>query len=126
MITDEHRAGHAVRVRAPKLVEAVVAEQYRRRPDLLARYGEAGRAFCARDVGYHLRFLAASVETANAGRFVHYVRWARRVLVAHGVPPADLLMTLDAMRRAAGELLPAPAAQAACRHIDAAVAAFPA
>lgn len=126
MITDEERSGHALRVKGPKVIEAVVAEQYRRMPHLEERYGARGRAFCERDVGYHVRFLAASVELGQPERFVEYVAWARAVLRAHEIPAADFLVTLEALRDAVGAVLPEPAAHAARRHIDAALVAWPA
>jgi hypothetical protein len=123
MITEEHRAGHALRVTAPKLVEDIVAEQYRLQPDLSERYGAAGRRYCVRDVGYHLQFLATSVELGDPRRFVDYVAWSRGVLAAHGVPASDLLVTLRAMRLVLASRLPPAAAEHACRHVDVALAA---
>ena len=124
MITDDQRAGHALRVAEPKLAEAAVAEQYRVQPDLTARYGPAGRRYCVRDVGYHVQSLAASVELGNPERFVNYVRWARGVMAAHGIPAGDFLVSLQAMRTIVSALLPPGPADAACRHIDAAVAGW--
>jgi hypothetical protein len=123
MITAEQRAGHALRVKVAKLAEATVAELYRVRPDLPARYGPDGRRHCVRDVGHHVVALAASVELADPRRFARYVGWARSVMAAHGVPPADLFASLRALRRAAEGLLPPPAADLACRHLDAGTAA---
>ena len=45
--TDDRRAGHVVRIKAPKLAEAAVAEQYRRQADLTKRYGPKGRGFAS-------------------------------------------------------------------------------
>jgi hypothetical protein len=86
LMNDERRAGHAVRVRGPKLAEAVVAEQYRLQPDLAERYGPDGRRCCVRDVGYHVEFLATSVELGDPGRFVGYVRWARGIMAKAAAP----------------------------------------
>ena len=125
MIAHEQRAGHAVRVKAAALAEAAVAEQYRLQPDLPGRYGPEGRRYCLRDVGHHVQFLAASVERGDPRYFVRYVAWARGVMAAHNIPPADFLVSLRTLRQAAADLLPAGAADAACRHIDAALAAWP-
>jgi hypothetical protein len=123
-MSDERRAGHAVRVRGPKLAEAVVAEQYRLQPDLAGRYGPEGRRCCVRDVGHHVEFLATSVELGDPTRFAGYVRWARGVMAAHGVPAGDFLVSLRALRTVVVELLPSDAAQLAARHLDAALAAW--
>ena len=122
MITEHERAGHALRARRPKLAEAVVAEQYRRQPDLIARYGADGdhvRRVCVRDVGYHIDALAASVDLGDPARFAAYVAWARDTMAAHGVPPSDLVTSLEVLRDVAAAHLPPAAAEAACRHIDA-------
>ena len=126
MITADHRAGHALRVKAPGLVEEIVAEHYRLRPELSERYGPEGRRFCLRDVGHHIQFLAAAVELGEAARFVAYVTWVERLLAAHGVPPSDLSMTLRIMRDVIAARLTPGAAEAACAHMDAALATFPA
>ena len=123
MITAEQRAGHALRVKVAKLSEAAVAELYRARPDLPARYGPDGRGHCVQDVRYHVAALAASVELADPRRFARYVVWARGVMDAHGIPPADLLASLQALGRAAEGLLPPGAADLTCRHLDAGAAA---
>jgi hypothetical protein len=124
LMSDDQRAGHAVRVRGPKLAEAVVAEQYRLQPDLAERYGPNGRRCCVRDVGHHVEFLAASIELADPERFVSYVRWARGVMAAHGVPAGDFLVSLRALRSVVVELLPPGPAEIAGRHVDAALRAW--
>ena len=120
------QAAHALRTRAPALAEATVAEQYRLQPDLTARYGPDGRRHCVRDVEHHVQFLAASVEWGGASpSFVRYVRWAHGVLAARGIAASDFLMTLRAMRQALPGVVPPAAADAACRHVEAAIAQFP-
>ena len=124
LMTDERRAGHVVRVKAPKLAEAAVAEQYRRQPDLAERYGPRGRGYCVRDVAFHVQFLASSIELNDPARFVSYTRWARDVMSAHGIPAADFRVGLQSLREVAAALLPTAPAEAAVRHVDAALAAW--
>src|SRR3954464_3324859 len=121
LLDARRRAGHALRVMGPKLAEAAVAEQYRLQPD---RYGPDGRRYCVRDVGHHVEALAASVESGDPGRFAEYARWARGVLAAHGIPAGDFLVSLRALRTAVCEHLPAGQAEAACAHVDAALAGW--
>ena len=125
MITASERAGHAIRVKSAKLVEAIVAEQYRMQPDLADRYGDRGRWYCTRDVGYHVDALAASVEVGASTGFVEYVRWTMGVLAAYGIPESDMIVTLQAMRSAVLEIVAPPVAETACRHLDAALAQYP-
>lgn len=101
-LTPLERAGHAIQVRAPALAQAAVAALYRLRPDLERRYGEAGRRHCAKDVGHHLRFLAAAVELDDPRVFADYAAWAVRVMVTHGVAAEDAVasLRLPAGRRA--------------------------
>jgi hypothetical protein len=125
VMTDAQRVGHALRVKAPALAEAVVDEQYRMQPDLTSRYGPDGRRHCVRDVAHHLTFLAASVEWDDPRRFADYVAWARGVMAAHGVPPADFLATLQAARRVLPALLPrVEATGLVTRHLDAGLGVF--
>src|SRR5947209_6831306 len=98
LISDQTRAGHVVRVKALKLAETAVAELYARQPELGARYGPNGRRYCVRDVQFHLDFLAASMELADAARFVRYVRWARGVMAAYRIAATDFLLTLVVLR----------------------------
>jgi hypothetical protein len=119
--TDDQRAGHVVRIKAPKLAEAAVAEQYRRQADLTERYGPRGRVFCVRDLCFHVQFLAASIELSDPARFARYVRWARDLMAAHGIPAEDFLVSLQALRSAVALLLPPGAAEIAGRHVDGAL-----
>jgi hypothetical protein len=124
LMSDDRRAGHAVRVRGPKLAEAVVEEQYRLQPDLAERYGPDGRRCCVQDVGHHVEFLATSIELGDLARFVNYVRWARGVMAAHGIPARDFLVSLRALRSVVVALLPGSAGEIAGRHVDAALEAW--
>lgn len=124
LMTDDRRAGHVVRIKAPKLAEAAVAEQYRRQPELAERYGPRGRPYCVRDVRFHVEFLAASIELGDPARFARYVRWARDVMTAHGIPAGDFLPSLQGLRRALVTLLTAGPAEIATRHVDAALDAW--
>lgn len=122
--TQREHAGHDVRVRQAKLAEATVADQYRRQPDLVQRYGPDGRRLCVRDVAHHVQALASSIELGEPERFVDYVIWARGVMAAHKVEPADFLESLRSMQAVAGDVLTPGAAALAVAHIDAAMAAW--
>ena len=83
--------------RAP-LAEAVTARQYEAQPELLAKYGAAGRAKCLQDAGYHLSYLADSVAAESPSLFYDYVGWAKVMLGARGIPAGDLSRNLSIMR----------------------------
>ena len=120
-ITTAQREGHAIRVRLRNLAEAVVDEQYRRRPDLEARYGPGGQAKCVQDTEHTLRFLAASVEVGQTKVFADYFQWAVRVMAAHRVAPEDAVENLRLVAAVLRDLLPPEVAAAAQAHVDAAL-----
>jgi methanogenic corrinoid protein MtbC1 len=80
------------------LAEAITARQYELQPELIARYGEAGRARCLQDASYHLSYLSESVAATAPTLFADYVAWAQVMLETRGVPAADLARNLEVMR----------------------------
>ena len=123
MIAPHERAEHALRVKAAKLAEAAVSEQYRLRPDLHERYGPAGQRYCVRDVARHVLTLAASVGFGDPARFARYAEWAGPVLAAYGIPESDLAGSLRALRWAVGVHLAPDVAAQVYPHLDAGLAA---
>ena len=120
-ITRHQRAGHLIRIRTTALAEAVVGEQYRRQPELEARYGPAGRANCVQDTKYHLRFLAGSVEWGQPRVFADYFEWAVRVMKAHRVAVEDTAENLRLIGPVLAQHLPPDVAALAYEHLDAAL-----
>jgi len=98
-------ARHLTAERAP-LAEAITARQYEAQPELLARYGEAGRAKCLQDAAYHLSYLADSVAAESPSLFSDYVGWAKVMLGARGIPAGDLSRNLSVMREVVGRSCP--------------------
>ena len=96
-VSASEQAGHTLRVKAPRIAAAAVESLYRLRPDLEARYGEAGRRHCVKDLGHHLRFLAAAVELEDGNVFSDYAAWAAGVMVAHNVAPEDTVASFRAL-----------------------------
>jgi methanogenic corrinoid protein MtbC1 len=88
------------------LAEAITARHYEAQPELLAKYGEAGRAKCLQDAGYHLSYLADSVAAASPSLFSDYVGWAKVMLGARGIPAGDLSRNLSVMREVVGRSCP--------------------
>jgi hypothetical protein len=126
-ITPARRAAHVLFVKAPALAAAAVEQLYREQPDLHARHGPAGKAHCAKDVAYHVRFLSAAVEMNDPKVFTDYVAWAVGVLASRGIPPADAAASLRALRDVAGGAADEPHASfvrgtitAALQHADSA------
>jgi hypothetical protein len=120
-ITTNERHGHALRVKIPKLAETVVDEQYRRRPELEARYGPGGRAHCVKDTVHNLRFLAESVAFGQPRIFCDYVEWALRVMTHHGVAAEDVAENLRLLAETLGRHVPDDVAGVAREHVEAAL-----
>lgn len=89
-----------LRERSTAITDAVIANDYHRRPELLARYGESGRLLYKRDNDYHLSFLVEAMANEDPGLFVDYVVWARSMLITHGVLLEDLVNNLNRLKEA--------------------------
>ena len=107
-------------MKAPTLAEAAAGALYRLRPELEMRYGEGGRRHCQKDLGHHLRFLAAAVEMDDAKMFADYAAWAAGVMVAHGVDVEDTLASFRALEGVAAAV-PPEAAEAVRTILNAAL-----
>jgi methanogenic corrinoid protein MtbC1 len=89
--------------RRAEIAAALVAEDYRRHPDLRARHGAGGEREYLRDVDYRLQSLAEALTFARAELFVVRVEWERAFLTHLGAPARDLAGSLEVMH----DLLPA-------------------
>jgi hypothetical protein len=76
---------------------------YGERPELLDRYGEAGREKCRQDLRFNLEHLAPALALEQPQMFEGYVRWLVEMLGARGIPAGDiersLVLTGDAIAR---------------------------
>ena len=79
------------------LARALGEALYERRPELLERYGEYGRAKCHEDMRYNVEHLAPAVDLGDAELFAGYVRWLEGLLRARGVDSRDITDTLELM-----------------------------
>jgi methanogenic corrinoid protein MtbC1 len=118
-------AGRAIQAGLATLAEAVTARQYEARPELLAKYGEAGRAKCLQDAGYHLSYMAEALAASSPSLFSDYVGWAKVMLEARGVPAADLAGNLSVMREVVRESVPPEAAGIVEEYFDAGLSKLP-
>ena len=104
------------------LAQAVVARQYDVQPELVERYGPAGRAKCLQDAAYHLAYLSEAVAAASPTLFADYIRWAATMLAGRGVPPVDLAANLAHLRAVVESSLPPGAALLAAGYVDGGIA----
>jgi hypothetical protein len=123
-ITDNFRAAHVMRIKAPPLAEAIVAEHYTLRPELEQRYGGEGRKRCLEDARFHLHFLAGSVEFGDPRVFADYTAWAVAMLARRRIPAEHVAENVRVMRRVLDERLPRAVAELGRPHLAAALRAL--
>lgn len=89
------RAAETLLHRKEELAIAVTQTLYSERPELLQRYGEAGRLKCLQDMRYNLEHLAPAVALMEPQLFARYVAWLRDMLGARGVAADEILRSLE-------------------------------
>jgi MerR family transcriptional regulator, light-induced transcriptional regulator len=92
--------------RQEDLAREIVERHWQLRPGLEQLYGKQGRTRCLEDARYHLRYLSEAVGAREPALFVHYVRWAKTMLLARCIPVEDLVANLEAMLDVLGKQLP--------------------
>jgi methanogenic corrinoid protein MtbC1 len=96
----------AIESRRDELAEAIVAQQWKIRPDLERRYGAAGFSKCLEDANFHLRYLSEAIEASEPKLFVDYIAWAKVMLASRNVPTEDLANHLEVVRDVIADSLP--------------------
>ena len=97
----------------------------RLRPDLAARYGDAGRNKCVADVKRHLDALSQAIATERSALFVDYVAWAKIVLCSRGIPVEDLAEMPRSLPASLAEALPPDQAAIAERFMLDSISCLP-
>ncbi len=90
---------------AEAIAQSAVARDYDRRPALLAKYGERGRAMFLQDARFHQSYLADAISFGRPSIFKDYLGWVSAVLSARGVASEDLIENLKCVREALVETL---------------------
>jgi hypothetical protein len=121
-------AGRAARLLTEQR-EAMAAEVtealYRERPELMARYGDAGREKCLQDMRYNLEHLVPAVELERPELFEAYVRWVDELLRSRGVETGELRRALQLLAEGAAGRMDPDAAGIAGNVIRAGLAVLP-
>jgi hypothetical protein len=86
---------------------------YGERPELLERYGQAGRDKCLQDLRYNLEHLAPAVALGEPALFEGYVRWLAGLLAARRIPAEEIAHSLALTGEAIARRFPADEAGAA-------------
>ena len=106
------------------LALAIADALYRERPDLAAKYGEAGRATCVQDMRYNVEHLAPAVALGDPALFAGYARWLVSLLTARGIPAGEIERSLALTRAEIGGRFPPDESAAAVPAFEAAMAVF--
>ncbi len=107
---------------AEMIAQAAVAGDYARRPDLLVKYGERGRAMYLQDTRFHLSYLADAISFGRPTIFKNYLGWVAEVLSARGVASEELIENLKCVREMLVETLSGESVAMACKVFDAGLA----
>ena len=89
------RAARLLLVDREALAREVTEGLYAESPDLLARYGVAGREKCLQDMRYNIEHLTPAVELGDEAMFAGYVQWLDSLLRARNVPTRDVVRCLE-------------------------------
>ena len=89
------RAARLLLVDREPLAREVTDALYAESPDLLARYGVAGREKCLQDMRYNIEHLTPAVELGDEAMFAGYVQWVDSLLRARNVPTRDVVRSLQ-------------------------------
>lgn len=111
--------GRKIAVGLDALAEAVTARHYESRPELTARYGEAGRAKCVQDARYHLTYLSEAIAVSSPALFADYVLWVKAMLAGRGIPASDLEHNLTCLLEVLRAQLPPEMSALAAGYVEA-------
>jgi hypothetical protein len=118
------RCGDRLVAEKEDLARAITDALYAERPELLARYGAAGREKCLQDMRYNLEHLAPAVALDQPAMFAGYAQWLAGLLGARGIPLEDVVRSLVLTREAIAHRFTREQAAAAEAAIAAGLAAL--
>ena len=119
------QASHTIEARRSDLAELIVERQYLAQPELVVRYGEAGRAKCLQDTMHHLSSIASAIALSTPALFVDYVAWAKTLLEARNIPAGDLALNLVCIRDVLRDELPEDVGAVAVEYVEAGLRQLP-
>ena len=112
-------ASEIILANAERLAHQIIAEHFRRNPNLANIYGERQREIYIRDTIYNLEALSAAIKLETPAMFADYVSWLKRMLEARGIATTGLPLHFECMRDALQELLPTELWPNTSEHLDA-------
>jgi len=106
-VTLEGRAAAELLARKASLAHTATDALYADMPELMDRYGAAGRERCLEDIQYTIDHLIPAVDLAQPSMFTTYVGWLDDLLRARNVSTREVIRSLELIEQAVrGELAP--------------------
>ena len=115
------RTAELVYSNATEIARVATDLQYKRMPELAARYGEIGREKCLQDARYHLSYLAEAILSESPALFRDYIGWAQQMLGSRNIPAKDLAVNLNCIKEALAQRLPIESFVVAAKYMNAAM-----
>lgn len=72
------------------LATRITQLHFEKHPELLERYGPAGKERCFEDAVYHLEFLIEALKMDHREMYGNYILWAAAMLGSRNIPKSDL------------------------------------
>ncbi|SEN06529.1 hypothetical protein SAMN05192533_108212 [Mesobacillus persicus] len=73
------------------IIDEVTEGIYNDFPELLTKYGEAGKNKCREDNQHHFKQLKIALEMNNVELFIDYALWLNQILTSRGMQTAHLI-----------------------------------
>jgi hypothetical protein len=86
-VNENSAVANELRIASEAISQAAVATDYQRRPALLAKYGERGRAMYLQDTRFHLSYLAEAISVGRPSIFKDYLGDRPSVSRSRAPPP---------------------------------------
>ena len=118
-MTATTRAANRLLEEKEALAVAITNAHYAEQPNLMAKYGVAGRQRCLEDVRYTLEHLIPALDLGQPAMFADYVRWLDQLLRARQVETSDLVRSLEITQDVTWKHLPNDEANAVADTIRA-------
>ena len=115
-----------LRQQQSSLAERAVDLLYTRYPEVWKPYGHPGRVKSVRDAGYHLLYLTEALEAQSPQMFIEYLGWVKSIFANLNFSESVLPNTLESLRQALNEQLPAETLPPILALLDAGMQSLPA
>lgn len=124
-MSPHQRLAEKLVARRDELARRLTEKHLQHHPELVQRFGEAGRVRCLEDAHFHLQYLTHALQLGAPALFTAYVQWAQQMLEARGITRDDLQTNLELLRDEVAGELEAQEAAAVREIIDGALRAEP-